>query len=283
MACPFVFSSSAAVYGTPESGWSPRTPRPRPSPPYGESKLVGEWLLADQARATAETPPPLRHTSLRYFNVVGSGYPDLRDTSPHNLFPLVFDALAEGRVPHINGDRLPHPGRHLCPGLRPRLRPGHLARRRRPGAAGRAAAGAGLQPRQRDRAVGPPDHGRRRPRHRCRLRSRDTARRPGDPAQIVASGELAARDLGWKMRHTVDEMVASAWAAAASRLPPPALRARCSSVARRSDEEGRSSVPMRTTRQQSATGARRARGPHTRNTVVTLPRELERGRNSAPI
>jgi UDP-glucose 4-epimerase len=38
-------------------------------------------------------------------------------------------------------------------------------------------------------------------------------RRPGDPAQIVATGELAARDLGWQMRHTVDDMVASAWAA----------------------------------------------------------------------
>jgi UDP-glucose 4-epimerase len=38
-------------------------------------------------------------------------------------------------------------------------------------------------------------------------------RRPGDPARIVASGELAARDLDWKMRHTVDEMVRSAWSA----------------------------------------------------------------------
>jgi UDP-glucose 4-epimerase len=38
-------------------------------------------------------------------------------------------------------------------------------------------------------------------------------RRPGDPARIVASGELAARDLDWRMRHSVDEMVASAWAA----------------------------------------------------------------------
>jgi UDP-glucose 4-epimerase len=38
-------------------------------------------------------------------------------------------------------------------------------------------------------------------------------RRPGDPARIVASGEFAARDLGWRMRHTLDEMVASAWAA----------------------------------------------------------------------
>ncbi len=38
-------------------------------------------------------------------------------------------------------------------------------------------------------------------------------RRPGDPARIVASGELAARDLDWQMRHTVDDMVASAWQA----------------------------------------------------------------------
>ena len=39
-------------------------------------------------------------------------------------------------------------------------------------------------------------------------------RRPGDPARIVASGELAARDLDWRMRHTIDAMVASAWSAA---------------------------------------------------------------------
>jgi UDP-glucose 4-epimerase len=38
-------------------------------------------------------------------------------------------------------------------------------------------------------------------------------RRPGDPARIVASGELAARDLDWRMRHTLAEMVDSAWRA----------------------------------------------------------------------
>jgi UDP-glucose 4-epimerase len=40
-----------------------------------------------------------------------------------------------------------------------------------------------------------------------------TARRVGDPARIVASGELAARDLDWKMRHTLSEMAQSAWTA----------------------------------------------------------------------
>ena len=41
-------------------------------------------------------------------------------------------------------------------------------------------------------------------------------RRPGDPARIVASGELAARDLDWQMRHTLSDMVRSAWAARSS-------------------------------------------------------------------
>jgi UDP-glucose 4-epimerase len=36
-------------------------------------------------------------------------------------------------------------------------------------------------------------------------------RRPGDPARIVASDALAARDLDWKNTYTIDEMVASAW------------------------------------------------------------------------
>ena len=38
-------------------------------------------------------------------------------------------------------------------------------------------------------------------------------RRPGDPARIVAAGDLAARDLGWRMRHSLEEMVESAWRA----------------------------------------------------------------------
>ncbi|GHD87211.1 hypothetical protein GCM10007061_15810 [Kocuria marina] len=38
-------------------------------------------------------------------------------------------------------------------------------------------------------------------------------RRPGDPARIVADGTLAARDLDWRMRHTLENMVAGARAA----------------------------------------------------------------------
>ena len=36
--------------------------------------------------------------------MVGSGTDEVHDTSPHNLFPLVIEALVEGRTPRINGD-----------------------------------------------------------------------------------------------------------------------------------------------------------------------------------
>ncbi|GMA27990.1 hypothetical protein GCM10025874_12430 [Arenivirga flava] len=38
-------------------------------------------------------------------------------------------------------------------------------------------------------------------------------RRAGDPDRIVATGDLAARDLDWRMTFTLDEMVDSAWSA----------------------------------------------------------------------
>ncbi len=94
-----VFSSSAATFGTPDVDLVTEETPTLPESPYGESKLIGEWVIRDQARATG-----LRHTSLRYFNVVGSGSDDLYDTSPHNLFPIVFEMLLEGRTPRINGD-----------------------------------------------------------------------------------------------------------------------------------------------------------------------------------
>jgi UDP-glucose 4-epimerase len=47
-------------------------------------------------------------------------------------------------------------------------------------------------------------------------------RRPGDPARIVALGDAAAAELDWKMRHTIDEMAASAWSARRAHLEPRA-------------------------------------------------------------
>lgn len=203
-----VFSSSAATFGTPDEDLVTEQSPTRPESPYGESKLVGEWLLRDQERALG-----LRHTSLRYFNVVGSGSDRIYDSSPHNLFPLVLEALLEGRTPRINGDDYPTPDGtcvrdyvHVAD-----LAISHVAAARAL-AEGRPVervynlgSGNGLSVREIMDAF-------------ARVTGIDFVpeihdRRPGDPARIVASGELAARDLDWRMRHSVDDMVASAWSA----------------------------------------------------------------------
>jgi UDP-glucose 4-epimerase len=209
----FVFSSSAAVYGTPAADIVTEHDVTRPESPYGESKLVGEWLLRDQARATASGQAPLRYTSLRYFNVVGSGFDDLRDTSPHNLFPLIFERLVAGEVPYINGDDYPTPDGtpvrdyvHVSDlALSHVVAAQALEEGRELQPVYNLGSGTGLSVHEIMDAV-------------ARVTGIDFTpeirpRRPGDPARIVATGELAARDLNWKMRHTVDEMVASAWAA----------------------------------------------------------------------
>jgi UDP-glucose 4-epimerase len=203
-----VFSSSAAVYGTPDVDLVTEETPKNPQSPYGESKLIGEWLLRDQEIAAG-----LRHASLRYFNVVGSGDAALRDTSPHNLFPLIFDALVAGRAPRINGDDYPTPDGtcvrdyiHVAD-----LAASHVAAAKRLDAGEPIApvynlgSGDGVSVGQIMTTVADvtgiaftPEVG---------------PRRAGDPARIVASGELAARDLDWKMRHSLDEMVRSAWEA----------------------------------------------------------------------
>jgi UDP-glucose 4-epimerase len=208
-----VFSSSAAVYGTPDQELVTEDLPKRPASPYGESKLIGEWLLRDQATATADSEHPLRHTSLRYFNVVGSADPSIYDTSPHNLFPLVFDALIEGRTPRINGDDYNTPD---GTNVRDYVHVGDIAAAHVV-AAQRLVSGApieaaynlgsrnGVSVRQIMDAM-------------ARVTGIDftpeiAPRRPGDPDRIVATGELAARDLDWKMRHSLDEMVRSGWEA----------------------------------------------------------------------
>lgn len=204
-----VFSSSAAVYGTPHVDQVTEQTPTSPENPYGETKLIGEWLIRDAARAYG-----LRHTALRYFNVVGSADQAIADTSPHNLFPLVISALRAGTTPRILGDDYPTPD-GTC--VRDYVHVADIAQAHVV-AAQRLADGDEIEPvynlgsgdgvSVRDimtafgEATGEP------------FEPVIAPRRPGDPARIVADGELAARDLGWKMRHSLAEMVQSAWAAA---------------------------------------------------------------------
>jgi UDP-glucose 4-epimerase len=199
-----VFSSSSAVYGTPDVDVVTEDTPVGPESPYGESKLVGEWLLRDQARVTG-----LRHTSLRYFNVVGSTV--VPDTSPHNLFPLVMDALDKGEAPRIFGGDYPTPD-GTC--VRDYVHVADVAAAHVTAAVSltegtaldpvyNLGSGTGVSVRQIMDAF-------------AEVTGTDFSpvtveRRPGDPARIVASGESARRDLGWTMRHSLAEMVSSAW------------------------------------------------------------------------
>lgn len=201
-----VFSSSAATFGTPDTDLVTEDTATAPESPYGESKLIGEWLIRDQAVATG-----LRHTSLRYFNVVGSGSEDIYDTSPHNLFPLIFEALLAGRTPRINGTDYDTPD-GTC--VRDYVHVADTAAAHVV-AARRLAAGEVLEP------VYNLGSGEGSSVRQIMDTVRDVTgidftpelapRRPGDPARIVASGERAARDLDWAMRHDLRDMVASAW------------------------------------------------------------------------
>ncbi|MET7280048.1 UDP-glucose 4-epimerase GalE [Kribbella sp. NPDC005582] len=201
-----VFSSSCATFGSPDVDEVTETTPARPESPYGESKLIGEWLIADVARSSQ-----LTHTSLRYFNVVGSGHAGLYDASPHNLFPLVFDALTSGVTPTIFGVDYPTPD-GTC--VRDYVHVADLAHSHLI-AAQKLAAGKHLEPvynlgsgtgwsvRQvmdTIREVTAID-----------FTPAIRPRRPGDPARIAASGELARRDLEWVMRHDLESMVRSSW------------------------------------------------------------------------
>ncbi|MFL6157216.1 MAG: UDP-glucose 4-epimerase GalE [Marmoricola sp.] len=201
-----VFSSSAACYGTTDVDLVTESLVPSPESPYGETKLIGEWLMRDQATAVG-----LKHTSLRYFNVVGSGAEDLYDDSAHNLFPLIFDALLEGRTPKIYGDDYPTED-GTC--VRDYLHVADLA-------AAHAVAARHLENGEPLEAVYNLGSGSGSSVRQIMDTVREVSgivfepevvpRRPGDPARIVADGKLAARDLDWQMRHDLHAMVESAW------------------------------------------------------------------------
>jgi UDP-glucose 4-epimerase len=100
----FIFSSTAAVYGSPDSMELCKEDGPvAPISPYGDSKL--------QAEAHVEqflSKPGNHGTSLRFFNVIGSAAsPQLLDNSVENLIPIVINKMKAGQSPVIFGTDYP--------------------------------------------------------------------------------------------------------------------------------------------------------------------------------
>lgn len=94
----FVFSSSAAAYGVPDVDLVSEDETTSPINPYGQTKLIGEWMAANAANSWG-----LRHVNLRYFNVAGAGWDDLADTQVLNLIPIVFEAIGKNEKPKVYG------------------------------------------------------------------------------------------------------------------------------------------------------------------------------------
>jgi UDP-glucose 4-epimerase len=205
----FVYSSSAAVYGTPaDAGPVHETSRTSPGNAYGRTKLVGEWMVADAARACS-----LTYAALRYFNVAGAGEPDLADVGEVNLLPRLLRAAAEDSPATVYGTDYPTRD-GSC--VRDYVHVGDIADAHVTVAQALAAGeveneifnvgrGVGVSVLEMLGAVrgvtGLP------------LRYRVAPRRPGDAPSAVGSTERIEMRLGWQAQRDLTDIVTSAWQA----------------------------------------------------------------------
>jgi UDP-glucose 4-epimerase len=215
-----VFSSTAALYGEPETVPIPETAALRPTNAYGESKLLVEHMLAWFHQIHG-----LRSASLRYFNVAGApeaggkGSGVVTRGEAHepesHLIPLVLDvALGRRQSIKIFGDDYDTPDGtcvrdyiHVAD-----LADAHLLALQaleEPRAAQERLIynlgnGAGFTVKQVIESV------RRVTGHPIPVELQP--RRPGDPAFLIASSEKAISELGWKPNYPeIDEIIQTAW------------------------------------------------------------------------
>ena len=208
---PFVFSSTAAVYGNPESVPIDEDHPKRPESPYGETKLAVERALEAYGRAYG-----LRWAALRYFNAAG-GWPEAglgeRHEPETHLIPIILDvALGLRGSLSMYGTSWPTPdGTCVRDYIHVRdLADAHLAALEHLSRGGVSGAfnlgtGHGQSVREVVEAV-------------KRVTGRAVAvveapPRAGDPAELVAKVERARTVLGWSAkRPSLDAIVADAWA-----------------------------------------------------------------------
>ena len=203
----FVLSSTANLFGEPETLPIDEDARIAPSSPYGESKL-----MIERALSWAGSQHGLRSACLRYFNAAGAD-PGGRLGEDHDpethLIPLAIDAALGRRPPlTIFGDDYPTPDGtcirdyvHVAD-----LADAHIRALRcldHGSVAFNLGNGAGHSVQQVVDSVG-------------RVLGRPVPaamgpRRPGDPAVLIASSERIRRETGWSPRHSaLDDMVATA-------------------------------------------------------------------------
>ena len=216
----FVFSSTAAVYGEPETVPILETARLSPTNAYGESKLLVEQMLAWFHRIHG-----LRSASLRYFNVAGAAESGEKGSGviprgeahepESHLIPLILDvALGRRNSIKIFGDDYATPD-GTC--VRDYIHVGDLAQAHvlalkalDTPAAGEARLiynlgnGVGFTEKQVIDSV------RRVTGHPIPVEVQP--RRPGDPAFLIAERQKAIQELGWQPKYPeIDEIIRTAW------------------------------------------------------------------------
>ena len=195
----FIFSSTAAVYGVPESGQVTLETPTEPVNPYGMSKLMTEIMLRDISGVT-----PLRYAALRYFNVAGADPEGRSGQSTPNSTLLVKvaceAALGKRERLCIYGTDYPTPD---GTGVRDYIHVSdlsatHILALRHLETVGESITlncgyGHGYSVREVVRAV---EHV-----HGSPLTVVETGRRPGDPPVLIADGSSATEILGWQPRY----------------------------------------------------------------------------------
>src|ERR1700678_833680 len=205
----FIFSSTCAVYGTPEKiPITEDTPR-RPVNPYGTSKLFFENALEAYDRAYG-----LRYMALRYFNAAGADESgeigELHDPETH-LIPAALKAVTGERGElELFGSDYPTPD-GTC--IRDYIHVNDLgdahitALERLAGGAEsitvNLGTGRGYSVKEVLSKVEELSG--------LKVPARITARRPGDPPTLVADPGLAGKLLNWKAKRSLDDIVTTAW------------------------------------------------------------------------
>jgi len=205
-----VFSSTAAVYGTPETVPIREDSPLRPENPYGRSKLMLEEILADCERAWG-----LHSACLRYFNAAGahpSGTIGERHNPESHLIPIILQvALGQREFITIYGDDYGTPDGtcirdyiHVCDLAAAHTLALEQLLRGNGSMLYNLGNGRGYSINEVidvcRRVTGHP------------IPAKIGPRREGDPAKLVASSEKMTKELGWKPRFaSLDSIVESAW------------------------------------------------------------------------
>jgi UDP-glucose 4-epimerase len=203
-----VFSSSAAAYGVPDVDLVSENETASPINPYGQTKLIGEWMAAN-----AETSWGLRHVNLRYFNVAGAGWDDLADTEVLNLIPIVFEAINQNNKPKVYGADYNTPDGscirdyvHVLDLAQAHIQAlDYLEKEKRDYNTFNVGTGTGSTVleviHQIQKTTG------------IDFEYDIVARRAGDPARLIADSSRIETTMGWKAKNSLVEIVESAWKA----------------------------------------------------------------------